>query len=71
MASDRNNSVRSESSFITYVNDMKKLHARMSHSGWDKVFYDAESQRKITDCRAMMKNREKSTVKGMSFEIAN
>jgi hypothetical protein len=68
MASDRNTSVRSESSFITYVNDMKKLHARLSHSDWEtQVFYDAESQRKITECRAMMKNNDKSTVKGLSL----
>jgi hypothetical protein len=67
MMSDRNTSVRSESSFITYVNDLKKLHIKEGHKEWDQVYYDAVSTRKMHECRAIFKNREKSIVKGKRF----
>jgi hypothetical protein len=65
MMSDRNTSVRSESSFITYVNDLKKLHFKEGYKDWDKVFYDAVSQSKMYECRDAFKIREKGFERGI------
>jgi hypothetical protein len=71
MASDRNTSVRSVNSFITYVNDLKKLHIRLGHKGWEEVFNEELSQRKMLEYRTNIKNGEKHEIKGLSRQGVN
>lgn len=52
-------SVRSENSFYTYINDLKKLHYRLEHENWERdVLNDEGTVMLLKLARKAIRKRE-------------